>query len=714
LPSRPFRYSNWHRYLGIAVAIVCAIGTLFIFRALRMEQSHHVARMTHLASEAIREDLIADMQARTLAEARFAAMWKGDTLTRRNWDLNASLLMGHHSGSLAVFWLDGSGHAVWATYNAPANVRLATIPNQPLLDTLPRLRVGDPHPLLSPVFKTPNGQLLRWSITNAQSRSGDSGYVAVLYDAKESLAGMLRDVEGLGYAISATEHATHVYSFAKTPANGAGRAELTTVTLPGDTLEVAVWPTPETLEQLQSHLPQAALLIALTLSVLVIIATRLATVARLRSRDLQMTNEQLMLEMRERERIEAALSRSRARFAAILDMSGDAIVCCNEHGVITLFNESAERMFQQKAEEIIGEGIDNIIGGAVQEGGASSNDESRSEAVALLHRSAHITARRKDDSRFPADVTVSILDVEQEKIVTVILRDVTERHRMERELRSAHGQLETRVAERTQQLAESVFLLQAEVNLRNQAERSLRELSARILQLQDSERRRIARELHDSTAQVLVAASMNMATVQEHVAATGDAIVAGIIQDTSHLIEQAQSEIRTISYLLHPPLLEELGLASAIDWYASGFSKRSGVQVTFDVARDLGRLPQDYELTLFRIVQEALTNVHRHSHSRTAQIYLARDEESIHLEIADQGSGVENGKLKALDSGGTLGVGIAGMRERVRQLGGTVTMASNGNGTVITAHIPLIGELAGLNFGDDLASRECATQTAVA
>jgi two-component system, NarL family, sensor kinase len=311
-------------------------------------------------------------------------------------------------------------------------------------------------------------------------------------------------------------------------------------------------------------------------------------------------------------------------------------------------------------------------------------------------------------------VTVSILDVEQEKIVTVILRDVTERHRMERELRSAHGQLETRVAERTQQLAESVFQLQSEVNLRNQAERSLRELSARILQLQDSERRRIARELHDSTAQVLVAASMNMATVQEHVAATGDGMVAGIIKDTSHLIEQAQSEIRTISYLLHPPLLDELGLASAIDWYARGFSKRSGVQVSFDVAPDLGRLPQEYELTLFRIVQEALTNVHRHSRSRTAQIYLARTQQGIHLEIADQGSGVDGSKLKALDSGGTLGVGVAGMRERVRQLGGTVTMNSNGQGTVIAAHIPVIGESAHVNIADDLRSRQRVTQTAVA
>jgi signal transduction histidine kinase len=163
-----------------------------------------------------------------------------------------------------------------------------------------------------------------------------------------------------------------------------------------------------------------------------------------------------------------------------------------------------------------------------------------------------------------------------------------------------------------------------------------------------------------------------------------------LVDDTGKLIDQAQSEIRTISYLLHPPLLDELGLASALQWYVNGFNKRSGIEVRLEVGEDVGRMPREYELTLFRIVQEALTNIHRHSRSRTAQISLYRQDDGIRLEIADQGCGVPQATLRALETvGASLGVGIAGMRERVRQLGGTLDIASATNGTVITTHMPV-------------------------
>lgn len=686
LYSRPLRYSTF-RFLAIAVAIVCAVGTITIFRALQSEQRRHVERMTHLAADAIKADLVADMESRSLAEARFAKMWERDDLTRRNWDLNASLLMMHHPGSLAVFWLNTSGHVVWATYKNSNPQQFVAIPNQQLVDVLATLAATNQSiPVLSHIFSMPDGKALRWSVTSFSPEEEDGGYVAVLYDARESLASMLHDVRGLGYGLIVEEQATNLYSLAGNSVPLA-RVERTSVQLPGDSLNITVWPTPETLEELGSHLPEAALMIAVTLSLLVTLAIRLASVARVRSLELQITNDQLQVEVRQRERIEQALRRSRARFAAILDMSGDAIVCTSECGKITLFNESAERMFNLDAEEIIGSGVDRILVASGDTADERADEARARKAVAFLRRTNHIRARRSDDSEFPADVTVSILNLEQEKIVTIILRDVSERHVMESELRTAHGQLEMRVAERTQQLADSVCQLEAEINLRNEAENSLRELSARILQLQDSERRRIARELHDSTAQVLVAAFMNVAAIRDTVA-DNSATVADLAKDTAQLIEQAQNEIRTISYLLHPPLLEELGLASAIDWYATGFSKRSGIQVSLNLAPDLGRLPREYELTLFRIVQEALTNVHRHSRSRTAQIRLARNSDSIRLEIADQGAGVPESKLRALEnSGASLGVGLAGMRERMRQLGGGLSVSSSSAGTVIAAHI---------------------------
>jgi two-component system, NarL family, sensor kinase len=253
--------------------------------------------------------------------------------------------------------------------------------------------------------------------------------------------------------------------------------------------------------------------------------------------------------------------------------------------------------------------------------------------------------------------------------------------------------MEMRFARRTRELDESAIQLQTETLGRQVGEASLVERSSDALQVQDRERRRIARELHDSTAQLLVAISMNLARIQEHVGMADDHLT-GMIRDTGELVDNTQNEIRTISYLLHPPLLDDLGLSSALAWYARGFSKRSGVEVTVSVSQDIGRLTRESELALFRIVQEALTNVHRHSQSRTAQIRLTREASFIHLEIADQGCGLKgaNSSTMETDDGG-LGVGLPGMRERMRLLGGSMLIESSASGTMIKALLPMTSQI---------------------
>jgi signal transduction histidine kinase len=211
-------------------------------------------------------------------------------------------------------------------------------------------------------------------------------------------------------------------------------------------------------------------------------------------------------------------------------------------------------------------------------------------------------------------------------------------------------------------------------------------LSASLLQVQDQERRRIARELHDSTAQVLCALAVNLDRASS-LALNEEAL--GILQDSRALLEQVTTEIRTMSYLLHPPMLDELGLEYVLPWYTEGFSKRSGISTRLTLQPDLGRLPREVELALFRITQEALANVHRHSGSATAHISLCRNSESVILVVEDQGCGLPQDALQAgARPYAKLGVGIAGMRERAGQLGGSVTISCN-SGTTVQAVLPL-------------------------
>ena len=210
------------------------------------------------------------------------------------------------------------------------------------------------------------------------------------------------------------------------------------------------------------------------------------------------------------------------------------------------------------------------------------------------------------------------------------------------------------------------------------------EVAARLLQVQDAERRRIARELHDGIGQLLTAMGMNVAQVAKELGSLSPA-ASHCVKDNQELIAEASRELRTVSYLLHPPMLDEVGLESALQWLAEGFSERSKIHVELDLARDVGRLPQDYELSLFRIAQEGLTNVHRHSDSKIAFLRLSRAGQKIELEVKDQGQGISPEVQAKIAAGVSSGVGFRGMEERIRQIGGTLTIKSNLNGTSVLA-----------------------------
>jgi len=242
-----------------------------------------------------------------------------------------------------------------------------------------------------------------------------------------------------------------------------------------------------------------------------------------------------------------------------------------------------------------------------------------------------------------------------------------ERELSEEALRNARDILESVVEERTA---------------------ALRRLSAQLLRVQDAERRRIARELHDSLGQYLAAIKMNVNIAA--LARGGDDDGLG---DIRQLIDQAIAETRTLSHLLHPPSLDTSGLASAATWYVEGFGKRSGIKTSLTIPEDLNRLAESVETALFRIMQEALTNVHRHSGSAAVEITLTVDETLATLVIRDFGKGIAQDVLQGFTNSGTnVGVGLAGIRERVKELGGSLEIRSSSAGTIVQAAIPISGE----------------------
>ena len=377
--------------------------------------------------------------------------------------------------------------------------------------------------------------------------------------------------------------------------------------------------------------------------------------------------------------------RTAGLLAAIVDSSDDAIISKNLDGVISSWNEGAQRTFGYAAEEAIGRHISLII-----------PPERRGEEVSILEkvkrgeRVDHFETVRVRKDGTPLDISVTISPVKDAagRIIgaSKVARDITGRKRAEEEvrkqeekLRELAGKLENEVRLRTQDLE------RRNADVLQQSEQ-LRELSSRLLQTQDEERRHIARELHDSAGQILSGLGMNLALIKRN--AKPGPVLDRAIQDCEDLNRQLNKEIRTMSYLLHPPLLDERGLAGAIPLYVEGLAERSGLRIDLSVPQNFGRLPAEMELTMFRILQECLTNIHRHSDSDDATIRLSRNADTVSLEIQDAGKGIPAKKLSQIKAQRS-GVGITGMRERVRHLKGAMDIQSNGTGTTISVTLPV-------------------------
>lgn len=265
--------------------------------------------------------------------------------------------------------------------------------------------------------------------------------------------------------------------------------------------------------------------------------------------------------------------------------------------------------------------------------------------------------------------------------------DITELKRVETALRGSREDLERTVDARTQELAASLASLELEIKLRKATEKALRELSARTLRLQDEERRRFARDLHDSTGQTLAALKISLGSLQQLMAQLSKA--PNLVDDLEALAEQALQEIRTTSHLLHPPMLDEVGFSSAAQWYIEGFTKRSGIKTSLELGARPS-LTKDEELVLFRILQESLTNVMRHSGSSAVDIRFASDQNDAILSIRDYGKGIPPDTLASFqETSAGVGVGLGGMRQRVLELGGHLKVDSDEQGTCITARMPL-------------------------
>jgi two-component system, NarL family, sensor kinase len=257
--------------------------------------------------------------------------------------------------------------------------------------------------------------------------------------------------------------------------------------------------------------------------------------------------------------------------------------------------------------------------------------------------------------------------------------------RAEASLKKAQRELEEKVQERTLELSRSLSAFHEEVGVRRTTEEKLRELSLSVLHLQDEERRRVARDLHDTTGQTLTALKITLSLAQD--ALSKDPQTAAMFTELNGLADQALREIRTTSYLLHPPLLDEAGFASAASWYIDGFNQRSPIQVRLQMPEGV-RLPSQIEIVLFRILQESLTNITKHSGTATVDVVLQAGDGGTTLSVRDFGKGIAPQKLARMNHGSDVGVGIAGMRERLKELGGSLEIRSDGGGTVLTASIP--------------------------
>jgi PAS domain S-box-containing protein len=373
--------------------------------------------------------------------------------------------------------------------------------------------------------------------------------------------------------------------------------------------------------------------------------------------------------------------------AHVLDAANDAIIELNpEDDTVKYWNRGAEKLYGWTRSEAIGKNINTLL----QTRSSQPLGESKAELMQHGNWEGEVVQTQRNGTEvYVASRSTLQRETEGKSAIWLeINRDITERKKAEQELQKAeearrvardlaYRELEKQVRERTAEL--------------EQSNQQLRQLSASLIRTQDDERRRIARELHDSAGQYLGGVSIALEMAKQEQAAANLRL-----EEAAQLAKGCAAEIRTISHLLHPPLLEELGLASAAQWYVEGFAVRSGIRVELEMPDQLDRLGNGVELVLFRILQESLTNIHRHSGSKTAAVRIGADSQQAWLEVQDYGKGAGPGALRP-------GMGITGMRERVKDLAGTLEINSDENGTRVRAVLPLSGGRSG-NESDFKAS----------
>jgi signal transduction histidine kinase len=360
----------------------------------------------------------------------------------------------------------------------------------------------------------------------------------------------------------------------------------------------------------------------------------------------------------QRQRAQAEiLAKAEQKFRSLLEGAPDAMLITTGEGQIVLANSRADALFGYSRQELLKKNIRGVV---------------PEWSLSGFGKLGELTAICQNGSTFPAEISSSPLQTEEGLLVTSAVRDITDRKKAEQQ-----------IAVQTRQL--------------HDVNRELRQLSSRVVAIRDEERRRLGRELHDSQGQYLAAIKMNLELVE-----TTDSSLAPVqksaLNEAISLLERSMKEIRLISHLLHPPLLDEIGLQAVVPWYVNSFSERSGIQVDLEMPTEVKKLPDSVELTVFRVLQESLTNVHRHSGSKNAKVRLMPENTHITLEVADQGQGMD-----PENSQHVTGVGITGMRERVSELGGDFEISSGAGGTLVRVVLP-IGETSETSIATQSAS----------